>query len=57
LDTVNIVLMVVLSAMIGFAIGNSWGRYAMKQMIINLLTQFIGKAQKAASQDETQKGE
>jgi hypothetical protein len=44
--------MVVLSAMIGFAIGNSWGRYAMKQMINNLLTQFINKAQ-----DATQKGE
>lgn len=57
MNTVNIVLMIVLSAMIGFAIGNSWGRYAMKQMINNLLTQFIGNAQKAASQDATQKGE
>lgn len=37
MDTVNLVLMMVLCAMIGFAIGNAWGKATMKHMFSELL--------------------
>lgn len=41
MNTVNTVLMMVLCAIIGFAIGNAWGRYAMKQAFMNLVEQIL----------------
>lgn len=37
MSTVNLVLMIVLSAMIGFAIGNAYGQARMKLIVNNLL--------------------
>lgn len=37
MDTVNLVLMIVLSAMIGFGIGNAWGKATMKHLFSELL--------------------
>ena len=37
MNTVNIVLMMVLCTIIGFTIGNAWGRTAMKKAFMNLL--------------------
>jgi len=39
MNTVNIVLGMVLCAMIGFAIGNVWGRETMKRIFEGLLDQ------------------
>ena len=38
MDTVNLVLMIILSAMIGFGIGNAWGKATMKHLFSELLS-------------------
>ena len=55
LNTVNIVLMVVLAAIIGFAIGNSYGQAKMKMIFNNLLDK-LTKNMKAIVDPDT-KGE
>lgn len=57
MDTVNIVLMIVLSVMIGFAIGNVWGRESMKRTMSGLLEQLTKGISAAAKQREIKKGE
>lgn len=41
MNTVNTVLMMVLCAIIGFSIGNAWGRYAMKQAFMSLVEEIL----------------
>ena len=49
MNTVNIILMVLLSAMIGFAIGNICGKETMKRIFTKLLDDLM-KGMKAASE-------
>lgn len=37
MDTINIVLMIVLSAIIGFAAGNAWGKETMRRLYISFI--------------------
>lgn len=48
MSTVNIVLMVILSAFIGFAIGNAWGKETMKRTLSNFITQITEGLKTAA---------
>lgn len=57
LDTINIVLMIILSVMIGFAIGNVYGRASMKQIMTDLLNQMIDGAKKSSITAQRTKGE
>lgn len=55
MNTVNIVLMVILAAMIGFAIGNVWGQAKVKSLFSNLLDQLTKGLKAAASSNESKK--
>ena len=60
MNTVNIVLMVVLAAMIGFAIGNVWGKETMRRIMQGLINQIIDGLKTAAGMNvkhEDKKGE
>ena len=58
MDTVNIVLMIVLAAMIGFAIGNVWGKETMKRTFTELISKLTDGLKLAASQaEQNKKGE
>ena len=48
MNTANIVLMIVLAAMIGFAIGNAWGKEAMRRTLSGLLNQLIEGMKRAS---------
>lgn len=48
MDTANLVLMIILSAMIGFAIGNAWGKATMKHMFSELLNKMTESLRLAA---------
>ena len=48
MDTANLVLMIILSAMIGFAIGNAWGKAAMKHLFSELLNKMTESLKLAA---------
>ncbi len=54
MDTVNIVLMILLSAMIGFAIGNAWGKETMKRVMTGLLDQMIRGVRKQTENEKTE---
>ena len=41
MNTVNLVLMIILSVMIGFAIGNVWGKETMKRLFSETLNKMI----------------
>ena len=49
--------MIILSVMIGFGIGNVFGRNSMKQIMTDLLNQMIDGAKNAASKAKEHKGE
>lgn len=49
MNTVNIVLMMILCAMIGFALGNIWGKEVMKKTLSGLLKQLIEGMKSASS--------
>lgn len=48
LSTVNIVLMMILSVMIGFGIGNIYGKEMMKKTLSDMIKTFIASIEKAA---------
>ena len=60
MNTVNIILMVILAAMIGFAIGNVWGKEVMRRIMQGLINQVIDGLKMAAEANvkhEDKKGE
>lgn len=52
MNTINIVLMVILAAMIGFGIGNVWGKEVMKRTLQSLLEQMITGMKNATSNNK-----
>ena len=52
MSTVNLILMVVLSVMIGFAIGNVWGKETMKRIFSDLLQKLTEGLKVAASEQK-----
>ena len=56
MSTVNIVLMAILCAMIGFAIGNIYGRESMKKTVASLFDS-LTKGLKVAAEQAKQKEE
>lgn len=57
MNTANIFLMVILSAMIGFAIGNIWGKETMKRTMQELLNQIISGMKTVSNKKEEKRGE
>ena len=57
MDTVNIVLMVILASIIGFAIGNVWGKESMRRTLSGLLAQLTDGMKKAVETEVRKKGE
>lgn len=57
MDTVNMILMMVLCAMIGFAIGNVCGKESMKRIFSTLLDQMLKGIQSAGGKTGDTKGE
>ncbi len=55
MNTANIVLMVILSVMIGFAIGNVWGKETMKRTIADLLNKLTEGLKLAAGTEQKKK--
>lgn len=49
MDTPNLILMAVLCVMIGFAIGNIWGREKMKKTFSDLINSLGDSLSKAAA--------
>ena len=54
LSTVNIVLMMILSVMIGFGIGNIYGKEMMKKTLSDMIKTFIASIEKAAKDKKEQ---
>lgn len=52
MNTINLVLMCILCAMIGFAIGNVWGKETMKRTLSELLQKMIDGLNRATSSVE-----
>ena len=56
MSTLNIVLMAILCTIIGFAMGNIWGKESMKRIFSSMLDQMT-KGLKAMSEQSKNKGE
>ena len=50
MSTPNIILMIALSVMIGFAIGNVWGKETMKKLFSEILNKLTDGIKAAANQ-------
>ena len=57
MTTVNLVLTILLSAMIGFAIGNVWGKETMKRTFSELLNKLTEQFRMAANTTHDKKEE